>query len=45
MKVDVLETKKGYLIKIDIPGVSKEDISIKLHHDNLKITAKWVDTV
>eukprot|EP00048_Salpingoeca_helianthica_P023167 m.22741 g.22741 ORF g.22741 m.22741 type:complete len:199 (+) comp8359_c0_seq1:87-683(+) len=33
--VDVLETKEGHAIKMDIPGMKKEDIKIQIDEDNV----------
>ncbi|KAH0795718.1 Hsp20/alpha crystallin family protein [Histomonas meleagridis] len=36
---DIFQTKKGYQIQVELPGVKREDISIDLDQGNLKITA------
>lgn len=38
--IDVHETDTGYLIKADLPGVSKEDIKVSLDNGVLTISAE-----
>ena len=38
--VDLSETKDAYIIKADLPGVKKEDISINMANNYLTISAK-----
>jgi HSP20 family protein len=36
---DILTTKAGYQIQLELPGVKKEDIAIELEKGALKVTA------
>lgn len=38
--VDVTETEKAYLVSLDVPGLSKEEIKIELLGDQLKISGE-----
>jgi len=40
MKIDVSETDQGYLIKAEIPGVSKEDIQVSVDGSQVSISAE-----
>ena len=40
MKSDLLESNGAYLLTIDLPGVSKDDVSIEYNDDVLEVTAK-----
>ena len=39
MRTDVKETEGGYELKVNMPGLKKEDVSIKLDQDYLTISA------
>lgn len=39
MKADIIDEEKNYKIVLDIPGFSKEDVSIKVEDDILTIVA------
>jgi len=40
LSLDVEETDDGYIVKANLPGIKKEDISIELKGKNLHIFAK-----
>ena len=40
MRVDVTENDKGYAVKADIPGVKKEDISVRIDGNVVQIDAE-----
>ncbi|GBG95557.1 small heat shock protein [Ligilactobacillus salitolerans] len=40
MSSDVVETKNGYQVTVDVPGVNKEDIDLSYDQDVLSIQAK-----
>jgi HSP20 family molecular chaperone IbpA len=40
MKTDIKETKDGYIIDIDLPGFTKENIDLSLNNGYLNISAK-----
>src|ERR1700756_382625 len=40
MRVDVTESDKGYAVKADIPGVKKEDISVRIDGNVVQIDAE-----
>ena len=40
MKTDIRETKDKYIIDIDLPGFSKENINLSLNKGYLEISAK-----
>jgi len=40
IKVDVSEDDKSYLVKADIPGVSKDDIKVEIDGSQISITAE-----
>merc|ERR1712137_299945 len=40
MAVDFVEDRKGFQIKADIPGVTKQDIKVDVDHNLLTISAK-----
>lgn len=44
MRADVIETDTGYKIKLDVPGFTKDEISIKVHNGNLIVKAKKEET-
>lgn len=39
MKTDVKETETGYEIEVDLPGIKKEDVKVKLEDGYMTITA------
>jgi len=39
-KMDISENKENYIIRLDIPGVTKSDISIKVQDNNLIISGR-----
>lgn len=41
MKTDVIEKSDSYLLKVNIPGVKKEDVKISLEDGYLRINAKY----
>ena len=41
MKTDVIEKSDSYLLKVNIPGVKKEDVKISLEDGYLTINAKY----
>ena len=41
MKTDVIERSDSYLLKVNIPGVKKEDVKISLEDGYLTINAKY----
>jgi HSP20 family protein len=44
-KMDISENKENYILRLDIPGVAKSDISIKVQNNNLVISGKRDDKV
>lgn len=40
MKTDVKETKDGYALEVEMPGIKKDEISLDLNDGYLTITAK-----
>ena len=40
MKTDIKETKDKYVIEMDLPGYSKENINLSLDHGYLEVSAK-----
>ena len=40
MRIDVTENDRGYAIKADIPGVKKEDISVRIDGNVVQIDAE-----
>ncbi|KRM92764.1 Hsp20/alpha crystallin family protein [Liquorilactobacillus cacaonum] len=40
LKTDIKETSKDYTVKIDVPGITKEDISLYYDNDTLSVEAK-----
>ena len=40
MKTDIIEKKDKYVLKMDLPGFSKEDIDLSLNNGYLEISAK-----
>ena len=41
MKTDVIEKSDSYLLKVNIPGVKKEDVKVSLNDGYLTINAKY----
>ena len=41
MKTDVIERSDSYLLKVNIPGVKKEDVKVSLEDGYLTINAKY----
>jgi HSP20 family protein len=39
-KLDVIEDKEAFIVKVDVPGFSKEDLKINLEENLLTITGK-----
>jgi len=39
-KVDVKEEENSYVLEMELPGRSENDVSIELDHDNLTISSK-----
>jgi HSP20 family protein len=44
-KMDISENKENYILRLDIPGVAKSDISIKVQDNNLVISGKREEKV
>ena len=42
MKTDIKETKKEYVLDIDLPGFEKDNISLSLNNGYLEISAKTI---
>ena len=40
MKLDVVEDEKAFMVKADLPGVKKEDISVEVEGNQVSITAE-----
>jgi len=40
MKTDIIEKKDKYILKMDLPGFSKEDINLSLKNGYLEVSAK-----
>ncbi len=40
MKTDIKETKKGYELLVDLPGISKEDVKVSIENGYLHIEAE-----
>jgi HSP20 family protein len=40
IKMDVTETKDGYMIHAEVPGVKKEDINVEIEGNEVTITAE-----
>lgn len=40
MKTDISENDKGYVMKVELPGVKKEDIKLSLKNGELTISAE-----
>jgi HSP20 family protein len=40
IKMDVIETENGYLVRSEIPGVKKEDIDVAIEGNQVTITAE-----
>jgi HSP20 family protein len=38
---DIIETDEDIIVRVDLPGIKKEDIDLKLTETNLKITANF----
>ncbi|MCY3413919.1 MAG: Hsp20/alpha crystallin family protein [Candidatus Heimdallarchaeota archaeon] len=39
-RMDVVEDENGYIVRIDVPGFSKEEISIEADHESLRLIAE-----
>jgi HSP20 family protein len=39
-EVDVIEEENKYILKMDLPGLSKEDVKISVENDTLKISGE-----
>lgn len=39
-RTDLVETEDGYRIRLDLPGVSKDDVKINFHNNTLSISGK-----
>lgn len=39
MPVDIKEYEDKYIVKVEMPGINREDISLDLHKNSLKISA------
>ena len=37
---EIRENEKAYIIKIQIPGIKKDDIQVELNENNLNVTKK-----
>lgn len=37
-RLDIAETETGFVVEVDLPGLSKEDVDIELSEDTLTIT-------
>ncbi|MFN3597445.1 MAG: Hsp20/alpha crystallin family protein [Rubricoccaceae bacterium] len=37
-RTDLSETDEGYVIRMDVPGISREDISVDLHEGTLTVS-------
>ena len=44
MKTDVKETENGYELDVDLPGIKKEDVKVKLDDGYLTISASTSDS-
>jgi HSP20 family molecular chaperone IbpA len=40
MKTDIKETKKGYELLVDLPGISKDDVKVSIENGYLQIEAE-----
>ncbi|MGI6360001.1 MAG: Hsp20/alpha crystallin family protein [Acholeplasmatales bacterium] len=40
MKTDIKETKKGYELLVDLPGIQKEDVKVSIENGYLQIEAE-----
>lgn len=38
--VDIAETRRGYMIRVEVPGVEKEDLSVTIEDDTLVIAGE-----
>ncbi len=34
---DIYETKSGYIVKLEVPGISKDDIAVEFHENSLLV--------
>jgi len=41
--VDIVETKNSYIVKLDLPGTSKEHIKAQLNRNTLIVSARMQD--
>lgn len=39
-RTDLIETEDGYRIRLDLPGVTKDDVKINFHNSTLSISGK-----
>ncbi len=37
--IDVIDRRKELLVKVELPGCAKDDVSVRINHDSLTITA------
>lgn len=40
MRMDVTQTKDGYVLKAELPGVAKEDVAVSIDGNTVSITAE-----
>lgn len=45
MRTDIKETKDSYVLKVDLPSIKKEDLSVNLEDGYLKVSAKYEDEI
>ena len=45
MKTDIIERGDSYLLKVNIPGVKKEDVKISLHDEYLTVNVKYHEEI
>ncbi len=45
MKTDIIEKGDSYLLKVNIPGVKKEDVKVSLHDEYLTINVKYKEEI
>ena len=43
-KIDISETEEKYQVAVEVPGIAKEDIDIKVHNDTLIIKGEKKDS-
>ena len=39
-RMDVIENEEGYLVRVDVPGFTKEELTIDADHETLRIVAE-----